>query len=275
MVALLCSVWMTGSATAQSSLDCSGIVVNGSFEEPTAVGWNGVARLVNHAPYAADGTQFIYLSVSGGTTWQDLDTSGLLAGDTITITFWHDEAVVATLGSTSVTTANWPWYETHAASVSYTLIADAEPVRLSFAKAPGTTKPIVDAVSASCTRVEPTPEPTVEPTIAPTIAPTEPPLATPVTQEPTAVPVTEEPTSEPTSVPAQPTTAPSGPTDQPAAPSTSSPEKQGGGTGPITTLPATGTGQEEGVSRQMIALGASLAVMLGGVVAWEWRRASR
>jgi hypothetical protein len=164
-------------------------VTNGGFEVPqvvgevpnAATGWGG-NHILTHSPTSAhSGNQFASLSTAGGSITQTLNTSGLLVGDTLTVTFFHDDTVAASLGASTVTTPTAGNLEYRSQSLSYTLTADAESVTLEIARATGS--PFVDDVSANCVRPEPTSTPTETP--SPTLEST----------------VTPSPTSEPTKTP--------------------------------------------------------------------------
>jgi hypothetical protein len=149
---------MVRSTLAQAApFDCSTVVTNGGFEDPQvgaptgdgATGWDGPYFVYHNPPWAHSGNQYAEISL-GTTLTQVLNTSGLLAGDTLTIGFWNDNSVTATLGTGSTTTPNTGDNVYQFGSVSYTLVTDAEALTVSFIAAQR--RPFVDDVSASCTR---------------------------------------------------------------------------------------------------------------------------
>jgi hypothetical protein len=208
MLALIAGmVWTMRIDSSQRALaqqvpvDCSGIVFNGSFEDPfvppesigpEATGWDGGHYTQNDPNSSHSGSQFAVLTLSSFLA-QTLDTGELLAGDTITISLQHVDGVALTLGTSSlnatyVGTGSW-----QPDSISYTLATDGEPVTLRIDRGVVISlAPMVDTVTASCSRVAPTETPTQ------TQTPTPPPTNTPTqTPPPTA-------TSTPTGIPADP-----------------------------------------------------------------------
>ncbi|HEU0164398.1 MAG TPA: hypothetical protein VFQ54_05085, partial [Thermomicrobiales bacterium] len=175
---------------AQEAPDCSGIVANGDFESPEISGgqnedqqsdadfWDGDYWLTGYDP-AYSGNQSVYIR-EGGDMSQTLDTSGLVAGDTITISFQHDLDITASLNDSSDSWTGGTFEEYQPASVSYTLTSDAETVTLTFAGTVGDVGSSVDYVTAACSYTAPTPTttPTLEPTETATTAPTVEPSAT-------------------------------------------------------------------------------------------------
>jgi hypothetical protein len=160
MVVLGGMVVSTPAASAAGTpFNCSTVVTNGGFEDPQvafatpngATGWGGAYILINSFR-AHTGTQLV-----GGTTGtavtQFLNTSGLLAGDTLIVGFWNDNAVTASLGTSSTTTPYSTDFNYQFSSVSYTLLTDAEPLTLTIARASG--QPYIDDVAARCTSAEP------------------------------------------------------------------------------------------------------------------------
>jgi hypothetical protein len=196
--------------------DCSGIVFNGSFEDPVypgggygppAAGWgDGHFRVHNQDQPAHSGNLSAILLV-GSFLSQQLDTDTLQAGDTITISLWHIGGVSLTLGSSSLNATYEGANDWEAAAISYTLVSNSEPVTLRVDRG-NVSFQRVDTVTASCSRAAPTETPTETPTNTPTETPI--PTNTPTqTPSPTA-------TSTPTETPVP--TAISTPTETPADP---------------------------------------------------------
>jgi hypothetical protein len=193
----------------QVPFDCSAVVTDGGFENPqlpdgvTYAGgltnWSGSYDVIAGGTAARTGRQYIH---ANSRVRQELVTSNLLAGDTVTVTAWHNYTlrmhiesngpVVASTISEGGTTGTWT-----AGQISYTLIEDAQPLTIQLDRL--SSSPRVDDVTATCTRaVAPTetPTPTQTPSPTTTSTPTQTPSPT-ATTEPTA-------TSTPTGIPADP-----------------------------------------------------------------------
>jgi LPXTG-motif cell wall-anchored protein len=168
VVVMLRAFFMPGSGSvvlAQADPPCP-TITNGGFEDTdgsTATGWAGNYVMDHYATGGPHGgSHYGAIPLPGFVMTQSVTTTGMHAGDTLTVSFWYQGVAQVSFGSSTFTSPNAALGWTQA-SLSYTLQSDNEPVSLSLgSNSLGGTE--FDDVSIACPSAStPTPSPTAAP----------------------------------------------------------------------------------------------------------------